>query len=1081
MTPARHNPRPRPSEILGLLLLLLPAGIVHGAPLPSVPRAASFASLLTPDVARRYAHDMSAMGARAAGLSGFVDPDQTATTIAPLRVGPTGIQVIGGVDIDVNGSSTVGTQSETSIAANTAGTTLIAAFNDARGFPDPSNPDQNTLSLSGLARSADGGASWQAVPVGPGGASTLPTVTNGSVFGDPDVRYDPTRDVFVYSSIYVRPSDRNQGVCVEVSNAAGTSWVGPREVTPSFVVNNAADKPFMDVNTMTGRYIVTWTNFANTGTITIRRALSDDGGVTWTAATVIATSSGSAGLQASIPRFLPAATNATSQGYTAWSVSSTTQNVAASQSLDGGNTWSPPVNLDAGNFGLNDQIIGIDRVNSSPSMAIDYTNGQVYVVYQRNDALGTGDIAFRTFIGAPAAGAPVILGSNPGNDRAQFLPWVTVDQSTHRVHVVWYDQDHDATGDVTELMHTYSDDHGTTWSRPTPLLDQPFHAGYGNDTGQPNFGDYNEAMAASGRLHSLAAATSALSQFNEGLPASTLFSPDVDYDQLADATQVASLRLINTQMTELCASGANGALEPGETGAFTFTLENYVANATNSAVTLAGISGSLTSSTPGVTVTGSPQSFPSLAPLQTGPNASPFVIKLDPAFVPGTYVNLLLTVTTDHGSTQLPYLLPTGAPGSATTLINENFESVVTPALPSGWSSVVGGGTGPPAWVTSSTGPGGAVAGKAAFHTNTASVISWVRLFSPVVAVPIPSGSNVPYVTLDFDVATDTEDDPSKLVQAFDGLCLRITDWTGGTVLRSVLAEAIAEQFTTGSSNGYPKHLPRSNDTRYFQDMAVWAGFSNGYQHVSMKFPGAGFVGRSIQLRFEWTQDASGDCISAGHAGPCGVAIDNVVLKLVPTTGTFALQSSTTTLTTTPNPATQAAPVQLTAHLTPSGLGGTVEFFDGASSLGKGGVSSDTAGVTVSSLSVGTHSLTAHYLGDACDATSTSAPVSQEIDSGAGVPDAATLAFAITGVSPNPVRTGARIGFTLPREARVELRLLDLQGRIAAVIAHGTWPAGRHEVAWNGRAAAGESGAGMYFVQLRAAGHTLVRRVVVTH
>ena len=33
-----------------------------------------------------------------------------------------------------------------------------------------------------------------------------------------------------------------------------------------------------------------------------------------------------------------------------------------------------------------------------------------------------------------------------------------------------------------------------------PLTDRPFHAGYGNDTGEPNLGDYNEAVAQGSEL-----------------------------------------------------------------------------------------------------------------------------------------------------------------------------------------------------------------------------------------------------------------------------------------------------------------------------------------------------------------------------------------------------------------------------------------------------------------------------------------------------------------------------------------------------------------------------------------------------
>ena len=33
-----------------------------------------------------------------------------------------------------------------------------------------------------------------------------------------------------------------------------------------------------------------------------------------------------------------------------------------------------------------------------------------------------------------------------------------------------------------------------------PLTERPFHAGWGNDTGQPNLGDYSQAVAQHGEL-----------------------------------------------------------------------------------------------------------------------------------------------------------------------------------------------------------------------------------------------------------------------------------------------------------------------------------------------------------------------------------------------------------------------------------------------------------------------------------------------------------------------------------------------------------------------------------------------------
>src|SRR5207245_9684238 len=145
------------------------------------------------------------------------------------------------------------------------GTILIAGYNDARGFPTP--PATSPTSVSGVARSANGGLTWAPVPVGPGGLGFLPVDAAtglGKVFGDPDVKYDPTRDLFYYSSIYVRPSDMLQGMSIHVSNSgtnAGTQWNGPIEVAPTFATMHAADKEFIDVNTTTGRVLLSWNDF----------------------------------------------------------------------------------------------------------------------------------------------------------------------------------------------------------------------------------------------------------------------------------------------------------------------------------------------------------------------------------------------------------------------------------------------------------------------------------------------------------------------------------------------------------------------------------------------------------------------------------------------------------------------------------------------------------------------------------------------------------------------------------------------------------------------------------------------------
>ncbi len=821
----------------------------------------------------RWAAEMSPMGALAAGVLENGDPD-----LAPaVRTAPRWPRVpttVGGTDVRVHSANAMGAQSETSIAINADGSVLIAGYNDARGFSG------TPVTLSGIARSTDGGATWAEVPVGPGGAGRLPVTGSDQLFGDPDVKYDPVNDRFIYASILVRGSDGVQGMSVHVSNADGSVWNGPFQVTPAFISGQSADKEFIDVNPVTGRIMMTWTQFS-ASTTKILASYSDDGGQTWSPAATLTTAAAGGGVQSSVPRFLPGTDNATSQVYVTWRISNSgnTRAIGAIRSLDGGQTWQPAITLTANAFAAEDQILGVDRVNTSPSMAIDYTSGRVYVVYQSNNSVGEGDIALRTFIGAPTSGTPILINSNPGQDRAQFYPWVTVDQSTHRVHVIWYDQDPVATGDTTELMHTFSTDSGATWSPPTPLFDRPFRAGFGNDTSQPNVGDYQQTVAQAGTLHTVTAWNPPEVQFDEGqqpTAGTQLFAPDVYYDALSNTTTVAALRLGTVSTSELfCVASSNGLIDPGELAGLTVALENYVGNPNNAPTTYTSVQATLTSATPGVTVYNSSQLYADIAPLTSVSNVEPFQVYVGPQVAPGSAVELLLSVSTDQGTIELPYRMRVGTPDASTTLLSEDFESVTVPALPAGWSSNFGGGSNVP-WVTNATFTGS----QAAFHPNQTTT-KFMRLFSPAINIPGVSGPAVPYVTLDFNIAYRTEIDLVQQVLAYDGLTVRLTDLTTGATLRSVLAEAFAEELTTGAINHFPRHLPRSSNTSYFQDMSVWAGDSNGVIHVRMRFPGTGMAGRSVQLRFEYTEDGSADCTASGMAAPCGVAVDNVVMRLV--------------------------------------------------------------------------------------------------------------------------------------------------------------------------------------------------------
>ena len=91
------------------------------------------------------------------------------------------------------------------------------------------------------------------------------------------------------------------------------------------------------------------------------------------------------------------------------------------------------------------------------------------------------------------------------------------------------------------------------------------------------------------------------------------------------------------------------------------------------------------------------------------------------------------------------------------------------------------------------------------------------------------------------------------------------------------------------------------------------------------------------------------------------------------------LTSTTTTLMSSLNPSMPGQSVTVTATVAPATATGTVTFMDGANMLGTGPLSGGTTTFSTSALTTGMHSLTAVYSGDANDASSTSAALTQTV------------------------------------------------------------------------------------------------------
>src|SRR5207245_1284388 len=119
--------------------------------------------------------------------------------------------------------------------------------------------------------------------------------------------------------------------------------------------------------------------------------------------------------------------------------------------------------------------------------------------------------------------------------------------------------------------------------------------------------------------------------------------------------------------------------------------------------------------------------------------------------------------------------------------------------------------------------------------------------------------------------------------------------------------------------------------------------------------------------------------------------------------------NSTTSLTATPNPSITGQAVTLTATVSAvaSATGvptGTVTFRDGATVLGTATLVNGSASISISTLAVGTHPLTAAYGGSAAFAASTSATVNQVVNNPAAGTDTVSINRAEFVVAQNRLR-----------------------------------------------------------------------------
>ncbi len=148
---------------------------------------------------------------------------------------------------------------------------------------------------------------------------------------------------------------------------------------------------------------------------------------------------------------------------------------------------------------------------------------------------------------------------------------------------------------------------------------------------------------------------------------------------------------------------------------------------------------------------------------------------------------------------------------------------------------------------------------------------------------------------------------------------------------------------------------------------------------------------------------------SNAGAAPQGTGVEGVATPgVAPVIGLSAqvlsVNPTTISLVSSANPSLVGASVTFTATVSGTGLTGTVVFLDGTTQLCSVALASQTATCATSTLTLGSHSITAQYSGDTEDAAATSTVLTQVVK------QQPVLALS---ASPNPANVGAVVTLTL--------------------------------------------------------------------
>lgn len=394
---------------------------------------------------------------------------KTSGNVAPV---PT---VSDGADVRIFPSSNV--QAEVIISINkTNPSNLLASANTLLG---PLNYSQ------GYYYSFDGNTSWS-------GSDALQNVTAGKIDGDPSVAFSADGTAFLTS--IAAGVFGTKGYWFQKSTDGGINWTtgvkgdqGSNFDKEMITSDNTPSSPFAN------NFYCTWTDF-NSGNGAVAFNRSTDKGATFSTKAILRSGTVGFGQGCNVQ------TGPNGEVYVCWADHTTVtppypaDGMGFAKSLDGGVTFTPATVIFpyAGTRVDNtSSTYNFTRVNDFPSMAVDKSNttkrGRIYITYPEKNSTGNSVIKVRYSDNGGTTWSSDKVVSIP-NARQAFFPWITVDDATGVVWVVYYAFDQ-ATGYSTNT-YVAGSANGNRWINlkvsdvphiTAPIDNNNFAAGYAGD------------------------------------------------------------------------------------------------------------------------------------------------------------------------------------------------------------------------------------------------------------------------------------------------------------------------------------------------------------------------------------------------------------------------------------------------------------------------------------------------------------------------------------------------------------------------------------------------------------------------